>query len=167
MENTPSPSSGLTVNLQQLLKAMVEQGASDLHITTGSPPQLRIDGVLVPLRVNQLSQVDTKQLCYSVLTDTQKLRFEEDKELDFSFGVRGVARFRANLFMQRGAVGGAFRTVPFQVKSFGDLGLPPIIEELCNKPRGMVLVTGPTGSGKTTSLAAMIEIGRASCRERV
>jgi twitching motility protein PilT len=157
LENTPSPSSGLTVNLQQLLKAMVEQGASDLHITTGSPPQLRIDGVLVPLRVNQLSPVDTKQLCYSVLTDTQKLRFEEDKELDFSFGVRGVARFRANLFMQRGAVGGAFRTVPFQVKSFGDLGLPPVIEELCNKPRGMVLVTGPTGSGKTTSLAAMID----------
>ena len=136
---------------------MVEQGASDLHITTGSPPQLRIDGVLVPLRVNQLSPVDTKQLCYSVLTDTQKLRFEEDKELDFSFGVRGVARFRANLFMQRGAVGGAFRTVPFKVQSFTDLGLPPVIEELCNKPRGLVLVTGPTGSGKTTSLAAMID----------
>jgi pilus retraction protein PilT len=157
LDTTPTPASGLNVNLQQLLKAMVEQGASDLHITTGSPPQLRIDGVLVPLRVNQLSQVDTKQLCYSVLTDTQKLRFEEDKELDFSFGVRGVARFRANLFMQRGAVGGAFRTVPFQVKNFADLGLPPVIEELCNKPRGMVLVTGPTGSGKTTSLAAMID----------
>jgi twitching motility protein PilT len=155
---TPPPqSSGLNVNLQQLLKAMVEQGASDLHITTGTPPQLRIDGVLVPLRVNPLSQVDTKQLCYSVLTDTQKLHFEEQRELDFSFGVRGLARFRGNLFMQRGAVGGAFRTVPFKISSFAELGLPPVIEELCNKPRGLVLVTGPTGSGKTTSLAAMID----------
>ena len=155
---TPPPQAcGLNVNLQQLLKAMVEQGASDLHITTGTPPQLRIDGVLVPLRVNPLSQVDTKQLCYSVLTDTQKLHFEEQHELDFSFGVRGLARFRGNLFMQRGAVGGAFRTVPFKISSFAELGLPPIIEELCNKPRGLVLVTGPTGSGKTTSLAAMID----------
>ena len=162
MENSPNQtpppqSGGLTVNLQQLLKAMVEQGASALHITTGTPPQLRIDGVLVPLRVNPLTQVDTKQLCYSVLTDTQKLHFEEDRELDFSFGVRGLARFRANLFMQRGAVGGAFRTVPFKISSFAELGLPPVIEELCNKPRGLVLVTGPTGSGKTTSLAAMID----------
>ena len=155
---TPAPQpGGLTVNLQQLLKAMVEQGASDLHITTGTPPQLRIDGVLVPLRVNPLSPVDTKQLCYSVLTDTQKLHFEEERELDFSFGVRGLARFRANLFMQRGAVGGAFRTVPFKISSFAELGLPPVIEELCNKPRGLVLVTGPTGSGKSTSLAAMID----------
>ncbi len=160
METNPNqtpPPTGLTVNLQQLLKAMVEQGASDLHITTGTPPQLRIDGVLVPLRVNPLSPVDTKQLCYSVLTDTQKLHFEEDHELDLSFGVRGLSRFRANLFMQRGAVGGAFRTVPFKILSFAELGLPPVIEELCNRPRGLILVTGPTGSGKTTSLAAMID----------
>ena len=160
METNPNqtpPPAGLTVNLQQLLKAMVEQGASDLHITTGTPPQLRIDGVLVPLRVNPLSPVDTKQLCYSVLTDTQKLHFEEDHELDLSFGVRGLSRFRANLFMQRGAVAGAFRTVPFKILSFAELGLPPVIEELCNKPRGLILVTGPTGSGKTTSLAAMID----------
>jgi twitching motility protein PilT len=155
--NQTPPPTGLTVNLQQLLKAMVEQGASDLHITTGTPPQLRIDGVLVPLRVNPLSPVDTKQLCYSVLTDTQKLHFEEDHELDLSFGVRGLSRFRANLFMQRGAVGGAFRTVPFKILSFAELGLPPVIEELCNRPRGLILVTGPTGSGKTTSLAAMID----------
>jgi twitching motility protein PilT len=155
--NQTPPPAGLTVNLQQLLKAMVEQGASDLHITTGTPPQLRIDGVLVPLRVNPLSPVDTKQLCYSVLTDTQKLHFEEDHELDLSFGVRGLSRFRANLFMQRGAVGGAFRTVPFKILSFAELGLPPVIEELCNRPRGLILVTGPTGSGKTTSLAAMID----------
>src|SRR5690348_4322974 len=150
----PAPSS---VNLQQLLKAMVEKGASDLHLTTGSPPQLRIDGSLVPLRVNALTPVETKQICYSVLTDTQKMRFEEDQELDFSFGVRNLARFRANLFQQRGAVGGVFRTIPFKIASISELGLPPVIEDLCNKPRGLVLVTGPTGSGKSTTLAAMID----------
>jgi twitching motility protein PilT len=152
---TAGAPSGL--NLQQLLKAMVEKGASDLHITTGSPPQLRIDGSLVPLRTNALNPVETKQLCYSVLTDQQKLRFEEDLELDFSFGVRGLSRFRGNLFMQRGAVGGAFRTIPFQIRAFSELGLPQVLEELCNKPRGLVLVTGPTGSGKSTTLAAMID----------
>jgi twitching motility protein PilT len=150
-----APPSGL--NLQQLLKAMVEKGASDLHLTTGSAPQLRIDGDLVPLRTNPLTPVEAKQLCYSVLTDSQKLRFEEDQELDFSFGVRGLSRFRGNLFLQRGAVGGAFRTIPFNIRSFSDLGLPPVLEELCNKPRGLVLVTGPTGSGKSTTLAAMID----------
>ncbi|MCG5053151.1 MAG: type IV pilus twitching motility protein PilT [Myxococcales bacterium] len=147
----------LQVNLQQLLKAMVEQGASDLHLTTGTPPQLRIDGVMVPLRLPPLGPVESKQLCYSVLTDAQKLRFEEDSELDFSFGVRNLARFRANLFMQRGAVGGAFRTIPFKISTTHELGLPPILDELCNKPRGLVLVTGPTGSGKSTTLAAMID----------
>jgi twitching motility protein PilT len=150
----PAPTS---VNLQQLLKAMVEKGASDLHVTTGSPPQLRIDGSLVPLRVPAMSPVETKQICYSVLTDTQKMRFEEDQELDFSFGVRNLARFRANLFQQRGAVGGVFRTIPFKIASLAELGLPPVLEELCNKPRGLVLVTGPTGSGKSTTLAAMID----------
>ncbi len=145
------------VNLQQLLKAMVEKGASDLHITTGAPPELRIDGTLVPLRVNPLGPSDTKQLCYSVLTDSQKMRFEEDQELDFSFGVRSLARFRGNLFQQRGAVGGVFRTIPFKIISLAELGLPPVLEELCNKPRGLVLVTGPTGSGKSTTLASMID----------
>ncbi|HEY0711826.1 MAG TPA: type IV pilus twitching motility protein PilT [Polyangia bacterium] len=145
------------LNLQQLLKAMVEKGASDLHLTTGSPPQLRIDGDLVPLRTSPLTPVECKQLCYSVLTDSQKLNFEENQELDFSFGVRGLARFRGNLFLQRGAVGGAFRTIPFNIRTFAELGLPPVIEELCNKPRGLVLVTGPTGSGKSTTLAAMID----------
>ncbi len=145
------------VNLQQLLKAMVEKGASDLHVTTGSPPQLRIDGAMVPLRVNPLSPVETKQLCYSILTDAQKMRFEEEQELDLSFGVKNLARFRANIFMQRGAVAAAFRTIPFKILSFAELGLPPVIEELCNKPRGLVLVTGPTGSGKSTTLASMID----------
>jgi twitching motility protein PilT len=145
------------VNLHQLLKAMVEKGASDLHITTGSPPQLRVDGELVPLKTAQLSPVETKQLCYSILTDAQKHKFEEENELDLSFGVKGLARFRANIYMQRGAVAGAFRTIPFKILTFQELGLPPIVAELVKKPRGLILVTGPTGSGKSTTLASMID----------
>jgi twitching motility protein PilT len=144
-------------NLHQLLKAMVEKGASDLHITTGSPPQLRIDGKLVPLKTPPLTPVDTKQLCYSILTDAQKHKFEEESELDLSFGVKGLSRFRANVFMQRGAVAGAFRTIPFKILTFQELGLPPIVSELANKPRGLILVTGPTGSGKSTTLASIID----------
>ncbi len=144
-------------NLHQLLKAMVEKGASDLHVTTGTAPQLRIDGKLVPLRTPPLTPVETKQLCYSILTDAQKHRFEEDSELDLSFGVKGLSRFRANVFMQRGAVAGAFRTIPFKILSFQELGLPPIVAELARKPRGLVLVTGPTGSGKSTTLASIID----------
>jgi twitching motility protein PilT len=144
-------------NLHQLLKAMVEKGASDLHITTGSPPQLRIDGKLVPLKTPPLSPVDTKQLCYSILTDAQKHKFEEENELDLSFGVKGLSRFRANVFLQRGAVAGAFRTIPFKILTFAELGLPPIVAELAKKPRGLVLVTGPTGSGKSTTLASIID----------
>ncbi|MGQ0505515.1 MAG: type IV pilus twitching motility protein PilT [Myxococcaceae bacterium] len=144
-------------NLHQLLKAMVEKGASDLHITTGSAPQLRIDGELVPLKTEPLTPVHTKQLCYSILTDAQKHKFEEDNELDLSFGVKGLSRFRANIFMQRGAVAGAFRTIPFKILSFQELGLPPIVTELSKKPRGMILVTGPTGSGKSTTLASIID----------
>ncbi|MGO9830759.1 MAG: type IV pilus twitching motility protein PilT [Myxococcaceae bacterium] len=144
-------------NLHQLLKAMVDKGASDLHITTGSPPQLRVDGELVPLKMAPLSAVETKQLCYSVLTDAQKAKFEEDNELDLSFGVKQLARFRANVYMQRGAVAGAFRTIPFKILSFQELGLPPVVSELSKKPRGLVLVTGPTGSGKSTTLASIID----------
>ena len=145
------------VNLHQLLKAMIDKGASDLHITTGSPPQLRIDGLLVPLRTAPFTPIETKQLCYSVLTDAQKLRFEEDQELDFSFGVKNLARFRGNIFMQRGAVAGAFRMIPFKVMTFQELGLPPVVAELANRPRGLVLITGPTGSGKSTTLASIID----------
>ena len=145
------------INLHQLLKVMLEKGASDLHITTGTPPQLRIDGQLIPLKVDPLMPVDTKQLCYSILTDAQKLRFEEDSELDLSFGVKSLARFRANIYMQRGAVAGAFRTIPFKILTFQELNLPPIVAELAKKPRGMVLVTGPTGSGKSTTLASIID----------
>jgi twitching motility protein PilT len=144
-------------NLHQLLKAMVDKGASDLHITTGSPPQLRVDGELVPLKMAPLSAVETKQLCYSVLTDAQKAKFEEDNELDLSFGVKQLARFRANIYLQRGAVAGAFRTIPFKILSFQELGLPPVVTELSKKPRGLVLVTGPTGSGKSTTLASIID----------
>jgi twitching motility protein PilT len=144
-------------NLHQLLKAMIEKGSSDLHITTGSPPQLRIDGNLVPLKTPPLTPVDTKQLCYSILTDAQKHKFEEENELDLSFGVKNLSRFRANLFLQRGAVAGAFRTIPFKILSFQELALPSIVAELANRPRGLVLVTGPTGSGKSTTLATIID----------
>src|SRR3954462_3458779 len=136
---------------------MVEKGASDLHITTGSPPQLRIDGRLVPLKTPPLTPVETKQLCYSILADAQKHKFEEENELDLSFGVKGLSRFRSNIFMQRGAVAGAFRTIPFKILTFQELGLPPIVAELSKKPRGLILVTGPTGSGKSTTLASIID----------
>ncbi|MCP5057951.1 MAG: type IV pilus twitching motility protein PilT [bacterium] len=144
-------------NLHQLLKAMIEKGGSDLHVTTSSPPQLRIDGKLHPLKMPPLSPPETKQLCYSILTDSQKHRFEENNELDLSFGVRGLSRFRANVFMQRGAVAGAFRAIPYKIKSFEELGLPKVISELAQKPRGLILVTGPTGSGKSTTLATILD----------
>ncbi|MEO8216377.1 MAG: type IV pilus twitching motility protein PilT [Acidobacteriota bacterium] len=145
------------VTLHQLLKTMVERGGSDLHITTNSPPQIRIDGKLVPLDLPPLNASETKQLAYSVLTDAQKHRFEESLELDLSFGIKGLARFRANVFSQRGAVAGVYRQIPYEILGFRELGLPPIVEEISNKPRGLVLVTGPTGSGKSTTLAAMID----------
>jgi len=144
-------------NLYQLLQTMIEKGASDLHVTTGSPPQIRVDGRLVPLDQPSMAPAETKQLVYSVLTDSQKHKFEEENELDFSFGLKGLSRFRANVFMQRGAVACAFRTVPFQIKTFEELGLPAVVNDLVRKPRGLILVTGPTGSGKTTTLAAMID----------
>lgn len=144
-------------NLHQYLKAMFDQGASDLHISTGAPPQLRIDGKLISLNAPPLGPAETKQLCYSVMTDAQKRKFEEENELDLSFGVKGMCRFRANFFVQRGAVGAAIRTIPFKIYTFAELGLPPIVTELSNKPRGLILVTGPTGSGKSTTLASMID----------
>jgi twitching motility protein PilT len=147
----------VAVSLHQLLKTMTEMGGTDLHVTTNSPPQIRVDGKLRPLDLPPLTAVETKQLAYSVLTDAQKHRFEENLELDFSFGVKGLARFRANIFNQRGAVAAAFRTIPYEIKSFKDLGLPEVVAKICDKPRGLVLVTGPTGSGKSTTLAAMID----------
>ena len=144
-------------NMHQLLKAMIEKGASDLHVTTGSPPQLRIDGKLHPLKMPPLSPQETKQLCYSVLTDAQKHRFEETNELDLSFSVQKLSRFRGNVFVQRGNVAGAFRAIPFKILTFEELGVPPIVAELAKKPRGLILVTGPTGSGKSTTLASIID----------
>ncbi|WP_298037703.1 type IV pilus twitching motility protein PilT [uncultured Desulfuromonas sp.] len=143
--------------MQDFLKAMVDQGASDLHITSGSPPQVRIDGQMVPLKLPPFSPTDTKRLCYSILTDAQKRKFEEENELDISFGVKGMARFRGNIYMQRGAVAGAFRLIPFSFRSFEELGLPMTVRNLARKPRGLVLVTGPTGSGKSTTLASIID----------
>jgi twitching motility protein PilT len=146
------------LSLSDLLKKMVEMGGSDLHLATNSAPQVRVHGHLAPLPgYSEMTPVDTKQLAYSVLTDAQKHRFEEALELDFSFGIKGVARFRANLFNQRGAVGAVFRVIPYEIKTFDSLGLPPVVQKLCEKPRGLILVTGPTGSGKSTTLASMID----------
>src|SRR6266478_1035286 len=146
------------ITLSELLRKLDESHGSDLHVTTGSAPQIRVDGHLRPLEgYRALTSADTKQLAYSVLTDAQKHRFEESLELDFSFGIKGLSRFRANIFNQRGAVGAVFRLIPFEIKSFNQLGLPAVVSKLCDKPRGLVLVTGPTGSGKSTTLAAMID----------
>jgi twitching motility protein PilT len=146
------------ITLSELLKKLAEFGGSDLHITTNTPPQIRVDGHLRRLDgYKVLTSADTKQLAYSVLTDAQKHRFEENLELDFSFGVKGLSRFRANIFNQRGAVGAVFRAIPYEIKPFEALGLPPVVKQMCDKPRGLILVTGPTGSGKSTTLAAMID----------
>ncbi len=146
-----------TATLSELLKKMLEMSGSDLHITTNSPPQVRVHGHLTPLEGTPLTPSETKQLAYSVMTDAQKHRFEENWELDFSFGLKGLARFRANCFNQRGATAAVFRVIPFEIKSFNQLNLPLVVSKLCEKPRGLVLVTGPTGSGKSTTLAAMLD----------
>jgi twitching motility protein PilT len=143
--------------LNQLLKTMVEQGGSDLHLTTNSAPQVRVDGVLRAMNLPPLTPTETKALAYSILTDNQKHRLEEDLEIDLSFGLKGLARFRANVFHQRGAIAAVFRQIPFEIRGFRELGLPAVIEKMCEKPRGLILVTGPTGSGKSTTLAAMLD----------
>jgi twitching motility protein PilT len=153
--------------MHQLLKTLVDQGGTDLHATTNSPPQIRIDGKMIPLQAPPMTPAETKSLIYSVLTDSQKHRFEENLELDFSFGVKGLARFRANIFFQRGAVAGAFRTIPWEIRSFKELGVPPVVQALCEKPRGLVLVTGPTGSGKSTTLASMLDKINAERQEHI
>jgi twitching motility protein PilT len=145
-------------NLHDLLKYMIEKGASDLHITTGIAPCIRIDGKVKQIPgLESLSGTQTKDLCYSILTDAQKHKFEENSELDLSFGIKNLSRFRANIFVQRGAVAAAIRTIPFKIKTFQELGLPSVVSDLCNKPRGLILVTGPTGSGKSTTLASMVD----------
>ncbi len=144
--------------LINLLKIMIERGASDMHITTGSAPLLRVDGsILAMTQFPTLDRDDTQQLCYSVLNEAQRAQFEQHNELDLSFGIRGLSRFRANIYMQRSAVAGAFRTIPFKILTCEELGLPPVVTDFANKPSGLVLVTGPTGSGKSTTLAAIID----------
>jgi twitching motility protein PilT len=143
--------------IEAFLREMVERGGSDLHLTTSSPPMIRLHGHLTGLAHPPLSGTDTKNLCYSLLTEAQKKKFEEENELDFSFGIKGVSRFRGNLYQQKGAIGGAFRTIPHETPQLHQLGLPPAVAELTKLPRGLVLVTGPTGSGKSTTLAAMVD----------
>lgn len=145
------------ITLHQLLKAAVKQGASDLHIVAGSPPVLRVEGRIVRVKSPDLTADQARQICYSILTDAQKSRFEATKELDFSFGIKGMARYRGNLFFQRGAVSGVFRRIPMDIPDLELLGMPKIIGDLVNYPSGLVLVTGPTGSGKTTTIAALID----------
>jgi twitching motility protein PilT len=143
--------------LQQLLKVMVEKGASDLHLTTGQAPLLRIDGQVIPLKLGALVPHHVKALIYEVLSEEQKIKFEQKSELDFSFSMKRIARFRGNVFMQRGCIAGVFRFIPYQVMTFEELGLPPVFEDISNRTKGLVLVTGPTGSGKSTTLAAIID----------
>ncbi len=146
-----------TATLPELLKTLVEMNGSDLHLTVDTPPQIRVDGKLQPLQMPNLLPADTKQLAYSVLTDAQKKLFEETMELDCAFGIRGMARFRCNVFSQRGSVAAVYRLIPERIRAFEELGLPTIISKFAEAPRGLVLVTGPTGSGKSTTLAAMLD----------
>jgi twitching motility protein PilT len=143
--------------LPELLKMTVDLNGSDLHIAIDTPPQVRVHGELQRMQLPPMVASETKQLVYSVLTDSQKKRFEESNELDFSFGIRGLARFRCNVFQQRGAVGAVYRLIPEKIRAFGELGLPAVLATLADRPRGLVLITGPTGSGKSTTLAAMLD----------
>ncbi|UCF41920.1 MAG: type IV pilus twitching motility protein PilT [Gemmatimonadota bacterium] len=147
-----------SVNLRELLEEMIKRDASDLHITAGERPKVRVDGEITNSHVEHvLTPKETLQIAYSVLTDNQKKRFENEDELDFSFGIQNLARFRGNCFKQRGCVSLVIRQIPFSIKTFDELGLPPALRKLADRPRGLVLVTGPTGSGKSTTLAAMID----------
>ncbi len=145
------------VTLRQLLEDMVSRRASDLHITAGVPPEFRVDGAVAPSEYEVLTPEHTVQLAYSVMSDEQRKRFETTKELDFSFGIKGLARYRANVFLQRGVVSMVIRQIPFEILPLEKLGLPPVAREFTNRLKGLILVTGPTGSGKTTTLAAMLD----------
>ena len=146
------------VSLEELLQLLVQRGGSDLHITAGSPPRIRVDGKLIPTEFDTLTKEESQKIVYGVLSEDQIARFEKDLELDFSFGVDNLGRFRTNVFLQRGSVGAVFRLVPHAIRGFDDLGLPrKVCTDLCDQPRGLVLVTGATGSGKSTTLAAMID----------
>lgn len=153
-----TPPAQTPVSLRALLDEMIEREASDLHISAGDRPKLRVDGEIVNSGVeHSLTPRDTLQLAYSVLTENQKKRFEMEDELDFSFGIANLSRFRGNVFKQRGCVSMVIRQIPFQIKTFADLALPGVIAGFAERPRGLVLVTGPTGSGKSTTQAALID----------
>ena len=153
-----APAVASSVNLRVLLEEMIERDASDLHVTAGEKPKMRIDGEIQSSRLEfVMTPKDTMQLAYSVLTENQKKKFEMEDELDFSFGIQNLARFRGNCFKQRGCVSMVIRQIPFSIKTFDDLKLPDVIRKMAERPRGLVLVTGPTGSGKSTTLAAMID----------
>ncbi len=143
--------------MRELLEDMVTKGASDLHIVAGLPPQYRIDGSIVSTGLEVLNGEETMRLAYSILNEEQKKRFETKKELDLSFGVQGISRFRANVFLQRGVVSMAIRQIPYKINTFEELGLPPVCRQLIQRTHGLVLVTGPTGSGKSTTLATMVD----------
>lgn len=145
------------ISMQQLLKTVVKQNATDLHISAGSPPALRVDGRIIRVKSPELSPEDSQKLCYSMLTDEQKAQFENAKELDFSFGIKGTARFRGNLFFQKGTVSGVFRRIPLIIPKLEELGMPQAVYDIVNFPSGLVLVTGPTGSGKTTTIASILD----------
>ena len=148
----------MAATMHELLTILIDRGGPDLHLTTSTYPQIRLHGRLVPLtEFEVLTPQDTQRLAYSVLNEGQKQKFEEENELDLSFGIQGLARFRCNVFRQRGAVAAAIRVIPFKIRSFDDLGLPPVVAQLAERPKGLVLVTGPTGSGKSTTLAAMLD----------
>ncbi len=158
MDEEQKPSNGSDLNVRMLLQEMIEKGASDLHLTVGERPKIRIDGALVDSSVTTvLKPKDTLTLAYSILTEQQKKRFETDDELDFSFGVQNLSRFRGNCFKQRGCIAMALRQIPYEIHALDELGLPSVIKKLAERPRGLVLVTGPTGSGKSTTLAAMLD----------
>ncbi|MFO7626313.1 MAG: type IV pilus twitching motility protein PilT [Candidatus Fermentibacteraceae bacterium] len=144
------------LNIRTLLKEMMERRATDLHITVGAPPTIRIDGDLIRMEYDPLTPKETQSVIYSLLKDEQKKRFELDKELDFAFGIKGLSRFRANVYLQRGAVAAAIRVIPYEILGFEELGLPPVVATLADKRQGLILVTGPTGCGKTTTLASII-----------
>jgi twitching motility protein PilT len=164
---TQPPTESQRITLPQLLRVMIEKGASDLHITAGAPPSLRIDGAIIPMKTAPLGPVETKEICYSALTEEQKVTFERTNELDLSFGVKNLSRFRANIFMQRGAAAGAFRAIPYKILTLDELGLPPVISALSALPRGLVLITGPTGSGKSTTLASMLDKINTETRQHI
>lgn len=147
----------MPVTMKQLLEEMVQRNSTDLHLTTGAPPMLRIDGELVTTNYEIMTPELIQQLLYSVLNDQQKKKFEMEWELDFSFGIAGLSRFRGNCFQQRGSIAGAIRTIPFEIRGFKELGVPPVVQELSNRPKGLILLTGPTGCGKSTTLAAIID----------